>query len=177
VGLDVRLARVAGHLFTIKDLVLIGGGLFLLAKSTQEIHAAMDTEAADSSGEHRAPEKSPAFLAVIAQIGMINIVFSLDSVVTAVGMTSNLAIMIAAVAISTFGMLFAAEPIGEFIHRRPTTKILALAFIILIGVALVADGVGFHIPRPYIYFAIAFSLFVELLNSRTISQKGKRAGG
>jgi predicted tellurium resistance membrane protein TerC len=166
VGLDVQLARIAGRVLTIKDLVLIGGGLFLLAKGTQEIHAAM--EANVESAEVRAPDAAAwaSFLPVILQIGLINIVFSLDSVVTAVGMTNDLPIMIAAVVASTFGMLFAAKPLGEFIHRRPTTKILALAFIILIGVALVADGLGFHIPRPYIYFAIAFSLFVELLNSR-----------
>jgi predicted tellurium resistance membrane protein TerC len=102
--------------------------------------------------------------AVVLQIGLINIVFSIDSVITAVGMTSDLAIMIAAVVASTLIMLFAAEPVGQFIHRNPTTKMLALAFILLIGVALIADGLGFHIPRDYIYFAIAFSLFVEVLN-------------
>jgi predicted tellurium resistance membrane protein TerC len=102
---------------------------------------------------------------VILQIGVINIVFSLDSVITAVGMTNQLPIMIAAVVASTLVMLFAAKPVGDFIQHRPTTKMLALAFILLIGVALVADGIGFHIPRGYIYFAIAFSLFVEILNS------------
>jgi predicted tellurium resistance membrane protein TerC len=166
VGLDVRLAQIAGHVLTIKDLVLIGGGLFLLAKSTQEIHTAMESNAEAPAESAATTEAWSPFLPVIVQIGMINIVFSLDSVVTAVGMTNNLPIMVAAVVASTLGMLFAAKPLGDFIHSRPTTKILALAFIILIGVALVADGLGFHIPRPYIYFAIAFSLFVEMLNSR-----------
>jgi predicted tellurium resistance membrane protein TerC len=160
--LDVGLFRLMGRAVTLKDLVLIGGGLFLLAKGTQEVHDAME------AGEP-APATAPrarwsGLPAVVVQIGLINIVFSLDSVITAVGMTSNLAIMIAAVVASTLIMLFAAEPVGGFIHRRPTTKMLALAFILLIGVALIADGLGFHIPRGYVYFAIAFSLFVELLN-------------
>ena len=101
---------------------------------------------------------------MILQIGFINIIFSLDSVITAVGMTSNLPVMVAAVVASTGVMLFAAKSVGDFIQRRPTTKMLALSFILLVGVALVADGIGFHLPRGYIYFAIAFSLFVELLN-------------
>jgi len=103
-------------------------------------------------------------LPVILQIGLINVIFSIDSVVTAVGMTSNLPVMIAAVVASTLVMLFASKPVGDFIHHRPTTKLLALSFILLIGLALVGDGLGFHMPRGYLYFAIAFSMFVEVLN-------------
>jgi predicted tellurium resistance membrane protein TerC len=124
-------------------------------------------EEATVRGNEPAPDnvKQGTMTGVILQIAVINIVFSLDSVITAVGMTNQLPIMIAAVVAATLVMLFAAKPVGDFIHNRPTTKMLALAFILLIGVALVADGVGFHIPRGYVYFAIAFSLFVEMLNS------------
>jgi predicted tellurium resistance membrane protein TerC len=160
--LDLTLFRLFGHGVTVKDLVLIGGGLFLLAKGTTEIHDTLESEA--GAAEQGAPTGGAAFAAVMVQIGLINIVFSLDSVITAVGMTDNLPIMIAAVVASTGAMLFAAKPVGDFIHHRPTTKMLALSFILLIGVALVADGLGFHLPRTDIYFAIAFSLFVEALN-------------
>jgi predicted tellurium resistance membrane protein TerC len=164
-NLDIHLFAVLGRTLSVKDVVLIAGGLFLLVKGTGEIHDAMEEAA------NRVSETTPAnvtrarMTSVILQIGVINIVFSLDSVITAVGMTNQLPIMIAAVIASTLVMLFAAKPVGDFIHHRPTTKMLALAFILLIGVALVADGVGFHIPRGYVYFAIAFSLFVEILNS------------
>ena len=173
-NLDIRLFRVIGHDLTVKDLVLIAGGLFLLAKGTGEIHDAMEAEEDSASDGDAEPAKSSSMAVVVAQIGLINIVFSLDSVITAVGMTNDLPIMIAAVVASTLMMLFAAEPVGRFIHDRPTTKMLALSFILLIGVALVADGVGFHIPRAYIYFAIAFSLFVELLNSASLRRRGRR---
>lgn len=164
-NLNIRLIQVLGRSLTVKDVVLLAGGLFLLAKGTGEIHDAME-EAARQETE-TAPESMTrgSMTSVILQIAVINIVFSLDSVITAVGMTNQLPIMIAAVVASTFVMLFAAKTVGDFIHRQPTAKMLALAFILLIGVALVADGVGFHIPRGYVYFAIAFSLFVEFLNS------------
>jgi predicted tellurium resistance membrane protein TerC len=175
--LDIALFTLFRHAYTIKDLVLIGGGLFLLFKGTTEIH---DSIAADD-GE--APVASPAagagFVAVILQIGFINIIFSLDSVITAVGMTSNLPVMVAAVVASTGVMLFAAKSVGDFIHRRPTTKMLALSFILLVGMALVADGIGFHLPRGYIYFAIGFSLFVETINGasrRARSRSGAKNG-
>ncbi|MEP6967510.1 MAG: TerC family protein [Pseudomonadota bacterium] len=158
--LDVALFSLLGRAFTIKDVVLIAGGLFLLAKGTTEIHGAIEDDAAEAGAVGR----TASFIAVMTQIGFINIIFSLDSVITAVGMTDNLPVMIAAVVGSTLVMLFAAKPVGDFIHRRPTTKMLALSFILLIGIALVADGLGFHLPRAYLYFAIAFSLFVELLN-------------
>lgn len=154
--------------FTIRDLVLLGGGLFLLWKGTQEIHQTVAGTAHDEA------EAKTDFTAVIVQLGVINIVFSLDSVITAVGMTNELAVMIGAVVLSTFVMAAAAEPLGSFIERHPTMKMLALAFILLVGVALVADGLGFHVPRGYLYFAIAFSLAVELLNIRT---RSKAEGG
>lgn len=144
---------------TLKDIVLIGGGLFLLAKGTLEIHHEM-SEVHDAETRPR----PTGFMAAMAQIAVINIVFSLDSVITAIGMTDVLWIMIAAVVLSTLVMLLAAGPVSRFIAANPTTKMLALSFILLVGVALLADGLGFHIPRGYLYFAIAFSLAVEVLN-------------
>jgi predicted tellurium resistance membrane protein TerC len=172
-GLDVRLFRVLNHAFSVKDLVLIGGGLFLLAKGTQEVHDAVEAKDAAPATEPKG-DRARGMVGVLVQICLINIVFSLDSVITAVGMTSELAIMIGAVLASTLIMVFAAEAVGQFIRRRPTTKMLALAFILLIGVALIADGLGFHIPRAYIYFAIAFSLFVEWLNTAAPRRRAER---
>jgi predicted tellurium resistance membrane protein TerC len=146
--------------FTVKDLILFAGGLFLLIKGTQEIHASVEGAA------HEESEAKSEFNAVLVQLAVINVVFSLDSVITAVGMTDILAVMILAVVLSTLVMAVAAKPLADFIDVHPTMKMLALAFILLVGVALVADGLGFHIPRGYLYFAIAFSLGVELLNIR-----------
>ncbi len=146
--------------FSVKDLVLMAGGLFLLYKGTQEIHAAV------VGTGHEEAEAKTDFASVVVQLGVINIVFSLDSVITAVGMTDILSVMILAVVLSTLVMAMAAKPLAAFIERHPTMKMLALAFILLVGIALVADGAGFHIPRGYLYFAIAFSLLVELLNLR-----------
>lgn len=143
---------------TIKDLILLAGGLFLLWKGTQEIHQSVEGVG------HEAASAKTAFSAVVVQLAVINIVFSLDSVITAIGMTDIIAVMIAAVVLSTLVMAVAAKPLAAFIEKHPTTKMLALAFILLVGVALVADAAGFHIPRGYLYFAIAFSLGVELLN-------------
>ena len=153
-------AREAFTRISVKDLVLIAGGLFLLYKGTQEIH-----QSVHGTGHEEASAKSE-FGAVVVQLFVINIVFSLDSVITAVGMTDILVVMILAVVLSTFVMAFAAKPLAEFIEQHPTMKMLALAFILLVGIALMADGLGFHIPRGYLYFAIAFSLAVELLNLR-----------
>lgn len=158
-----RLSRPFGEMFghpiSARSLLLLAGGLFLMAKGASDIHEAME------------PDESVAGVAggvsighAIVQIGLINLVFSLDSVITAVGMTHLTLVMIAAIVISTFVMAFAAKPVGDFIHNRPTTKMLALSFILLIGMALVADGLGFEIPRGYVYFAIAYALFVEALN-------------
>jgi predicted tellurium resistance membrane protein TerC len=155
--------------FTVKDLILLAGGLFLLVKGTQEIHASVQGAA------HEEAEAKSEFNAVLVQLAVINIVFSLDSVITAVGMTDILAVMILAVVISTLVMAVAAKPLADYIEHHPTMKMLALAFILLVGVALVADGLGFHIPRGYLYFAIAFSLGVELLNIRARERAEKAA--
>jgi predicted tellurium resistance membrane protein TerC len=155
--------------FTIKDLILLAGGLFLLVKGTQEIHASVQ------GTHHEQSEAKNDFSGVLVQLAVINIVFSLDSVITAVGMTDILIVMILAVVLSTLVMAVAAKPLANFIDRHPTMKMLALAFILLVGVALVADGLGFHIPRGYLYFAIAFSLVVELLNIRARAKS--EAGG
>jgi predicted tellurium resistance membrane protein TerC len=158
--LDIVLVRAFGRQLTIKDAVLIAGGLFLLYKGATEIHD--DLEPGSASLQARPPA---GLVAVVVQIGLINIVFSLDSVITAVGLASQLPVMIAAVAVATLLMMVAAKPVGDFIARRPTAKMLGLAFILLVGVALIADGLGFHVPRGFLYFAIGFSLFVEFLNS------------
>jgi len=155
--------------FTVKDLILLGGGLFLLMKGTQEIHASVE------GARHEEAQAKDSFRDVLVQLAVINIVFSLDSVITAVGMTDILAVMILAVVISTLVMAVAAKPLADFIEEQPTMKMLALAFILLVGVALVADGLGFHIPRGYLYFAIAFSLVVELLNIRARNKAEKAA--
>ncbi len=156
-----ELFSVAGHGFSGRDLILLVGGLFLIAKATHEIHDKLEVEAS----EH-APRAAGAFWAVIVQIGILDIVFSLDSVITAVGMVRHLSIMVAAMIIAVAVMLVFAERIGAFVERHPTMKMLALSFLILIGVMLVAEGFGKHIEKGYIYFAMAFSLGVELLNMR-----------
>lgn len=143
-----------------RDIVLILGGLFLLAKSTMEIHSSMNGE----HDEHNTNVKSANFLFIITQIAIIDIVFSLDSVITAVGMAQHIQIMILAVIIAVGVMMFASKAISTFIDKNPTIKILALAFLILIGFALVGEGFGLHIPKGYIYFAMAFSLSVEFIN-------------
>ncbi len=170
-GANDEHAREAFSEVTMKDLILLAGGLFLLWKGTQEIHAAVE-----GAGHETAKAKS-SYSGVIVQLLVINIVFSLDSVITAVGMTTMLPVMFAAVILSTVVMAFAATPLSAFIEKHPTTKMLALAFILLVGVALVADGAGFHIPRGYLYFAIAFSLFVELLNIRARKTSAAPASG
>ena len=146
-----------------RDMILLAGGLFLLWKSVHEIHNSLE------GTEHETTPTAAAgasFVGVLAQIAVIDIVFSLDSVITAVGMVDDIAVMVSAIVITVGVMLFAARPIGDFVDRHPTIKILALAFLIVVGVALVADGLGFHIPKGYIYFAMAFSMGVEMLNLR-----------
>jgi predicted tellurium resistance membrane protein TerC len=150
-----------------RDLILIGGGLFLLWKSVHEIHGSLEGE----EDEHAAATVRAGFAAVIVQIAIIDIVFSLDSVITAVGMVDEVAIMVIAIVLAVGVMMFAAKPIGDFVDRHPTVKMLALSFLILIGVALVAEGGGYHIPKGYIYFAMAFSVGVEMLNLRVRSRK------
>jgi predicted tellurium resistance membrane protein TerC len=147
-----------------RDLILIGGGLFLLWKSAHEIHNSL--EVAEEGSVGGAAAATATFGAVILQIAVIDIVFSLDSVITAVGMVDELAIMVIAIVLSVGVMLFAAGPIGKFVDTHPTIKMLALSFLTLVGVALIAEGWGFHIPKGYIYFAMAFSVAVEMLNLR-----------
>jgi predicted tellurium resistance membrane protein TerC len=145
-----------------RDLILIGGGLFLLWKSVHEIHNSLEGEADEQATE----AVRAGFAAVILQIAIIDIVFSLDSVITAVGMVDEVPIMVLAIVIAVAVMMFAAKPIGEFVDRHPTVKMLALSFLILVGLALIAEGWDFHIPKGYIYFAMAFSVGVEMLNLR-----------
>jgi predicted tellurium resistance membrane protein TerC len=144
-----------------RDLILIAGGLFLLAKSTLEIHDSLEAPEAES---HEV--KASGFLSVIVQIGLIDIVFSLDSVITAVGMADHVQVMVIAIVIAVGVMMFAAGAIGRFVDTHPTVKMLALSFLVLIGFALIAEGIDLHIPKGYIYFAMAFSVVVEMLNLR-----------
>ncbi|MFM6987820.1 MAG: TerC family protein [Arenimonas sp.] len=162
--MQTELFSLFGQNFSVRDLVLIGGGLFLLVKGTLEIHDAVEGRG-DEEDINTKP--SAVFGLVIAQIAVIDIVFSLDSVITAVGMVDNVPVMIAAIIIAVGVMVFASNPIGDFIDRHPTVKTLALAFIILVGVALIADGFEIHIERKLLYFAMAFSATVEMLNIRS----------
>ncbi len=161
--LDVVLFQLPNGPFSVKDAVLSAGGLFLLYKGSTEIHDAIRS-LRGPEGIEATPKPNAGLWNVVLQIGLVNIVFSLDSVITAVGMASQVPVMVAAVMVATFLMMVAAKPVGDFIEKRPTVKMLGLAFILLVGVALIADGAGFHVPRGYLYFAIGFSLFVELLN-------------
>jgi predicted tellurium resistance membrane protein TerC len=160
IGLTEPVITVADVALSWRDIILIGGGLFLIAKATHEIHA--EVEAREESSEPKIAAN--AFFWVIIQIIIIDLVFSLDSIITAIGMAQDLPIMIAAVIIACIVMYVSSGPVSAFVAEHPTTKMLALAFLVLIGVALVADGFKFHIPRAYIYFAIAFSAAVEAFN-------------
>jgi len=162
------ITRLTAPLFTVfsqeisgRDLIMIGGGLFLLGKATVEIHDRLEGEE-----DHGTPRVAPSFAAVIVQIMLLDIVFSLDSVITAVGMAEDLSIMVTAVVLAVGIMMFSAEPISMFVNRHPTVKVLALSFLLLIGVSLMGDGLGVHIPKGYIYFAMGFSVFVEMINLR-----------
>ncbi|MGE0446048.1 MAG: TerC family protein [Vicinamibacterales bacterium] len=160
-GLTRPLFSLLEHPFTGRDLILALGGLFLIGKSTLEIHDKLEGE------DHHATGKAVnGFASVIVQILLLDIVFSLDSVITAVGMADDVAVMITAVVIAVGVMLFSAAAVSEFVERHPTVKMLALSFLLLIGVSLTAEGVGTHIPKGYIYFAMAFSVFVEMINLR-----------
>jgi predicted tellurium resistance membrane protein TerC len=179
IGLLVSLAwimKLTSPLFSIlgrdisgRDLILIGGGLFLIAKSTHEIHNKLEGDEGDGSRKVFA-----SFGAVLVQILLLDIVFSLDSVITAVGMVDEVPVMITAIVVSVACMLFFAGPVSGFVERHPTVKMLALSFLLMIGVTLVADGLGFHIPKGYIYFSMAFSLAVEVLNLQ-LHKKSKKA--
>jgi predicted tellurium resistance membrane protein TerC len=161
VRLTAPLFTVVGRGISGRDLILIGGGLFLLGKATLEIHERLEGEEG-----HGSARVAPSFGAVIMQIMLLDIVFSLDSVITAVGMADDVMVMVAAVVISVGIMMFAAEPISGFVNRHPTVKVLALSFLLLIGMSLVGDGLGVHVPKGYIYFAMGFSVFVEMINLR-----------
>jgi predicted tellurium resistance membrane protein TerC len=167
VRLTAPLFSVAGHPISGRDLILIIGGMFLLFKATREIHDKLEGE-----DGHVTARVAPTMAAVITQIMLLDIVFSLDSVITAVGMADDLSIMVAAVVIAVAIMMFAARPVSEFVDQHPTVKVLALSFLLLIGFSLVAEGFGAHIPKGYIYFAMGFSVFVEMINLRA-SKKGK----
>jgi predicted tellurium resistance membrane protein TerC len=165
-GLTRPLFSVLGFDVTGRALILISGGLFLLGKSTREIHERLEGE--NETGHVRA---APSFVSVLVQIMLLDIVFSLDSVITAVGMVDHVEIMIAAVVIAVLVMMLFAGVVSEFVEKHPTIKMLALSFLLLIGMNLIAEGAGFHIPKGYTYFAMGFSVFVEMLNLR--ARKGR----
>ena len=165
IGLTKPLFELAGFDVTGRAIILIGGGLFLIAKSTHEIHNKLEGE--DYHGGVRA---APSFRSVLIQIILLDIVFSLDSVITAVGMVNEIAVMIIAVGLAVAVMMFSAGPIASFVERHPTIKMLALSFLLLIGVNLIGEGMGFHIPKGYTYFAMGFAVFVEMLNLKLRKQ-------
>jgi predicted tellurium resistance membrane protein TerC len=158
IHLSEPIVTIYGHDFSWRDLVFAAGGIFLLTKGTREIHNLVDGD------EDEIQPRSASFFNVIVQIAIFDLVFSIDSVITAVGMAEHLPVMIAAIVIAILIMLWAAGPVSEFVHRYPTVKMLALSFLLLIGMTLVADALQFHIPRGYLYFAVAFSILVEFLN-------------
>jgi predicted tellurium resistance membrane protein TerC len=166
VRLTDPLFTIAGFEVTGRDLILLGGGVFLLYKATREIHDKLEGEEG-----HASAKVAPSFSSVIIQIMLLDIVFSLDSVITAVGMVEEIWVMITAVVIAVGIMMFSAGPISEFVNRHPTIKILALSFLLLIGFTLVVEGLHRHIPKGYIYFAMGFSVFVEMLNLRMRTPK------
>jgi len=159
--LTAPLFSVLGEGLSGRDLILIGGGLFLLGKSTMEIHSALE-----GPEEHELTGRTVGFIATLVQIAVIDIVFSLDSVITAVGMANHIPVMVLAIVLAVVVMMFAARAIGEFVDAHPTIKMLALSFLILVGMALIGEGFDLHIPKGYIYFAMAFSVVVEMLNMR-----------
>ena len=160
IGLTAPLFSLLGNTFSWRDLILIGGGLFLIGKATHEIHQKLE----GATQQVTVGAATATFGSVIAQIMLLDIVFSLDSIITAVGMVDQRWVMVTAILISIGFMLMFARPIGDFVERHPTVKVLALSFLIMIGLVLVADGFGQHIPKGYIYAAMAFSVFVESIN-------------
>lgn len=167
IGLKKELFEFAGVSFSGKSLVLLAGGIFLIYKATKEIHHKLE-----GAEEHADQRVAPTFGAVIGQVMLLDLVFSIDSVITAVGMTDYVGVMIAAVVVSIAVMLFASKSIYEFVNQHPTVKMLALSFLLLIGVSLIAEGLDHHLPKGYVYSAIAFSVLVEMLNIRTRNKKG-----
>jgi predicted tellurium resistance membrane protein TerC len=161
VKLTAPLFALWGHEISGRDLILIAGGVFLLAKSTHEIHGRLEGDQGEASAR-----AASSFTSVLVQIALLDIVFSLDSVITAVGMVDQVSVMVVAVVVSVLIMMIAAEPISAFVHRHPTVKILALSFLLLIGMSLLLEGFDHHIPKGYVYFAMGFSVFVEMINLR-----------
>jgi predicted tellurium resistance membrane protein TerC len=162
-GLDdekLGLFELADQVISLRDLILIGGGLFLLVKAVMEIHNELEGFASPNAEGH----VFASFTVVILQIAVIDIVFSLDSVITAIGMVNQVVVMVLAIILAVAVMIFASNPVGDFIDRHPTLRMLALAFLILVGVVLIADGLEFHVPRGSVYFAMGFSIVVEMLN-------------
>ena len=168
IGLVAPLFTVLGQEISGRDLILIGGGLFLIWKSTGEIHQSLEGEEGHSSGAVKA-----TFAAVILQIMVVDMVFSLDSIITAVGMVDSLTVMVAAVIASVGLMMLFASAIGRFVSDHPTVKMLALSFLVVVGVVLIAEGFDHHVPKGYVYFAMAFSIGVEMLNLRLRKKSGK----
>jgi predicted tellurium resistance membrane protein TerC len=164
VGLTEPVFAVFGQPVSWRDIILIGGGVFLLAKATHEIHGSLEGEEDETPGATGTGAAKAGFIATIVQIGILDIVFSLDSVITAVGMAQQLWVMMAAVILAVLLMLVAAGPLSAFVSKHPTVKMLALSFLLLVGMSLVADGMGYHIPKGYLYFAMGFSVLVEALN-------------
>lgn len=172
VKLTTPLFTILGHGVSGRDLILLIGGLFLMTKATIEIYDKV--EAAHPAMEAAASQKVISMTSVLVQILFLDLVFSLDSVITAVGMVEHLSIMVAAVIVAVVVMLIFAGPVGDFVQRHPSVKILALSFLVMIGVLLVAEGTGKHLPKGYVYFGMAFSLFIELLNMRYRQRRGIR---
>ena len=166
IGLTQPLFTILENEFSWRDVILIGGGVFLLWKATTEIHASLEGEEESATADGKA-----TFAGVLTQIVLLDIVFSLDSVLTAVGVVDELPIMVAAVVIAVGVMLFASGPLSKFVHKHPSVKVLGLSFLLLIGVTLIADGFGLHIDKAYIYAAMGFSVFVEALNLRGRSRR------
>ena len=171
IGLKAELFTAFGHSFSWRDIILVAGGVFLVYKATAEIHEEIEGE---TEVEEAARLSVSSFANIIGQIIVIDLVFSVDSIVTAIGMAEHVEVMIAAVIVAVVVMFVASGTISDFIRRHPTTKMLALAFLFLIGVSLVADGLGFHIPRGYIYAAMGFSVLVETINILAGRKKKKR---
>jgi predicted tellurium resistance membrane protein TerC len=170
IHLSEPIVTVYGQAFSWRDLVFFAGGIFLLTKGTREIHHLVD---GDDEEMHA---RGATFFSVIVQIAIFDLVFSIDSVITAVGMAEHLPVMIAAVVIAIIIMLIASGPVSEFVHRYPTVKMLALSFLLLIGMTLIADALHFHIPRGYLYFAVGFSILVEFLNQTAMRRSTKKKG-
>jgi len=175
-GLTAPLFTILEKSISGRDLILLLGGLFLIWKASKEIYIEVeigehDDEHTDTSGRESSKSMMTLFVGSVLQIGLLDIIFSLDSVITAVGMVDQISIMIAAVLASVMIMLIAAKPIGDFVHRHPSIKVLALSFLTVVGVVLIAEGTGVHVPKGYVYVAMAFSLAVELLNIRSREKK------